>query len=106
MILPTDMDLVPGAACTSVLLLFPSSFSMSEAVVDIGVADLEPVKSDNSSCKVYGFSLWQLEHKKLFTGKGQDQTNESKQRSKNILNVVRPQTKQHGQGGQKEQTRC
>lgn len=44
------MDLVPGAACTSVLLLFPSSFSMSEAVVDIGVTDLEPVKSDSSSC--------------------------------------------------------
>lgn len=51
MTLPTDMDLVPGAACTSVLLLVPSSFSTSEAVVDIGVADLEPVKSDSSSCK-------------------------------------------------------
>lgn len=51
MILPTDIDLVPGAACTSVLLLFPSSLSMSEAVVDIGVADFEPVKSDNSSCR-------------------------------------------------------
>lgn len=49
-ILPTDMDLVPGAACTSVLLLFPSSLSMSEAVVDIGVADFEPVRSDSSSC--------------------------------------------------------
>lgn len=48
--LPTDMVLVPGAAWTSVLLLFPSSLSMSEAVVDIGVADLEPVKSDSSSC--------------------------------------------------------
>lgn len=45
------MDLVPGAACTSVLLMFPSSLSMSEAVVDIGVVDLEPVKSDNSSCR-------------------------------------------------------
>lgn len=45
------MDLVPGPACTSVLLLFPSSLSMSEAVVDIGVAGFEPVKSDNSSCK-------------------------------------------------------
>lgn len=44
------MDLVPGAACTSVLLLLPSSLSMSEAVVDIGVADLEPVMSDSSSC--------------------------------------------------------
>lgn len=44
------MDLVPGAACTSVLLLFPSSLSMSEVVVDIGVADFEPVKSDSSSC--------------------------------------------------------
>ncbi len=58
MTLPTDMDLVPGAACTSVLLLFPSSLSMSEAVVDIGVADLEPVKSDSSSCNekeiIYG----------------------------------------------------
>lgn len=51
MILPTDIDLVPGAACTSLLLLFPSSLSMSEAVVDIGVADFEPVKSDNSSCR-------------------------------------------------------
>lgn len=51
MILPTDMDLVPGAACTSVLLLFLSSLSMSDAVVDIGVADFEPVKSDNSSCE-------------------------------------------------------
>lgn len=50
MILPTDMDLVPGAACTSALLLFLSSLSMSDAVVDIGVADFEPVKSDNSSC--------------------------------------------------------
>lgn len=50
MILPTDMDLVPGAACTSVLLLFLSSLSMSDAVVDMGVADFEPVKSDNSSC--------------------------------------------------------
>lgn len=52
--LPTDMDLVPGAACTSMLLLFASSFSMSEAVVDIGVADLEPVKSDSSSCNNRG----------------------------------------------------
>lgn len=43
------MDLVPGAVCTSALLLFPSSLSRSEAVVDIGVADLEPVKSDSSS---------------------------------------------------------
>lgn len=50
MILPTDMDLVPGPTWTSVLLLFLSSLSVSEAVVDIGVADLEPVKSDNSSC--------------------------------------------------------
>lgn len=47
--LPTDMDLVPGAACTSALLLLPSSLSTSEAVVDMGVADLEPVKSDSSS---------------------------------------------------------
>lgn len=53
--LPTDMLLVPGAACTSVLLLFPSSLSMSEAVVDIGVADLEPVKSDSSSCNEQWF---------------------------------------------------
>ncbi|TNN57645.1 hypothetical protein EYF80_032107 [Liparis tanakae] len=36
------MDLVPGAACTSVLRLFPSPFSRSEAV-DI-VADLEPAR--------------------------------------------------------------
>lgn len=48
MTLPTSMDLVPGAACTSVLLLFPSPFSMSEAV-DI-VTDLEPARSDSSSC--------------------------------------------------------
>lgn len=48
------MDLVPGAACTSVLLLFPSSLPMSEAVVDIGVADLEAVKSDSSSCNEKG----------------------------------------------------
>lgn len=40
------MDLVPGAACTSVLLLFQSSCSMSDTV-----ADLEPLKSDSSSCK-------------------------------------------------------
>lgn len=50
------MDLVPGAACTSVLLLFPSSLSMSEAVVDMGVADLEPVKSDSSSCNEKGLT--------------------------------------------------
>lgn len=62
MILPTDIDLVPGAACTSVLLLFPSSLSMSEAVVDIGVADFEPVKSDNSSCREkYTFYIeWEI----------------------------------------------
>lgn len=60
MILPTDMDLVPGPACTSVLLLFLSSLSMSEAAVDIGVAGFEPVKSDNSSCE---------KKKSIFTGK-------------------------------------
>lgn len=60
MILPTDMDLVPGPACTSVLLLFPSSLTMSEAVVDIGVADFEPGKSDNSSCE---------KKRSIFTGK-------------------------------------
>lgn len=60
------MDLVPGAACTSALLLFPSSLSMSEAVVDIGVTDLEPVKSDNSSCGyrglVYG-NIYQIPYR-------------------------------------------
>lgn len=59
--LPTDTVLVPGAACTSALLLFPSSLSTSEAVVDIGVADLEPVKSDNSSCnKLCLFTVIQI----------------------------------------------
>lgn len=61
MFLPTDIDLVPGAACTSVLLLFLSSLSMSEAVVDIGVADFEPVKSDNSSCRKKRFYIdWEI----------------------------------------------
>lgn len=67
MTLPTDMDLVPGAACTSVLLLFPSSRSISEAVVDIGVADFEPVKSDSSSCKDRGLdyrNTWRYTTKK------------------------------------------
>lgn len=54
------MDLVPGAACTSVLLLFPSSLPVSEAVVDIGVVDLDPVKSDSSSCNEQGLTYSKL----------------------------------------------
>lgn len=65
------MDLVPGAACTSVLLLFPSSLSMSDAVVDIGVADLEPVKSDNSSCKRRGLLYGNI-YRELLKVKGED----------------------------------
>lgn len=42
---PTDTDLVPGAACTSMFLLFLSGPSPgSEAVVDIGE------EADSSSC--------------------------------------------------------
>ena len=70
---PTDIDLVPGAACTSALLLFPFSLSMSEAVVDIGVADLEPVKSDSSSWK-HGGRVYGNIYRWLLKVKGEDET--------------------------------